>query len=364
MTHDINKLRSDLDRAEAQIEQLARTMSKIERRSETKLAEIEGQIKTLEAEPATERTQRLLYLQRLRRCGVLCNQEMGRLFSQKLDMKNPQIWQRAFQANQARLEELYVKARFVSTEYGVINYQPVIEQIEAAIHGGQTGSLDRPGSGPLGRPGSGPLGQSRGTGPLGRGAAPARPGTGPTARPGSGPLGRPGTGPLGRPAGSGPLGAKPGTGPLSQKAAPMARAGGTAPLEASVPQGTGAVLQQKLAAAAANPEQRRLLEQLINQYREIDGMVAPLRSDGVGEFDLATDQVDGVLKAVAGKIYYLERTLQQLGQLGTMLAFETKTSGDENFQLFMAEMAAEKTPEPAAEKGGLASKLKSMFNLT
>jgi hypothetical protein len=349
---------SEVDKMAARLGAFQRNLVKQQGLLEAMQNQAAAEIKKLEATPKSPRRDHNIYLYTIRREVSARQIEFIRLMSNFNPTSMESI--KAFQANQARLDILKVESLFLGQEYTVVNYRPVANAIEEFLGNPASGAPARPATGSLGggqQPGR--LQQARGgTGPLSA-AQPPRPGV---ARPpaGQGPLAarsqaqgtpqRTGTGPL-----SG------GTGPLNGGTGRLSAARGAAPAEGG-PHRVLVLLREGNVGA----EQQRHLQMVVQQFKEIDEQMNVLRGPTPASLAVSHEQASDMLNKVNGKIYYLKRTLSNLGPLGDQLAFEpeeTDAAWDEfvTRQSVNADGAEADVEEKVAQ--GLTGKLKSFFNL-
>lgn len=315
-----------------------------------------AEIKKLEATPATPRRDHNIYLYTIRREVSARQIEFIRLMANFNPTSMDSI--KAFQANQARLDILKVESLFLGQEYTVVNYRPVVKAIEEFLGNPASSAPARPATGNLGGGQPGRLAQARGgTGPLSA-AQPPRPGV---ARPPA--------------AGQGPLAARSQAQGTPQRSATGPLSGGTGPLNAgtgrlSAARGTGEGGPHRvlvlLRESNVGAEQQRHLQMVVQQFKEIDEQMNVLRGPTPASLAVNHEQASDLLNKVNGKIYYLKRTLSNLGPLGDQLAFEpeeTDTAWDEfvTRQTVNAENGEHDVEEKVAQ--GLTGKLKSFFNL-
>lgn len=325
----------------------------------TALAHSEQELKKLGTQPASAQRDHYMVIYRLRALAAQRSIEMLEILM-TLDPRNENAT-RIHQTRPPKLQALNNEIRYLSLEYSVVNYRPLMTVVRKALAGG-TGQLDGTGSlrgtGSL-QPGagSGPLAQRRGTTGSLQGT-PRATGTGPVQgqppRATTGPMQaqarRPGTAPL------------PATGQLPQ--ATTGQLKGTGPL----PEGTGnlgvepaegtsqRLMRQGLPRAAQDPAQRKLLETLLVQFQEVEDALALLRGDNPGEATVPFVEIAEPLNKVNGKIYYMKRTLDQLGGLGRALAFEVEGADPE-----LQEFLSKNTKSAQAGSGGIANRLKSFL---
>lgn len=313
-------------------------------------AQAEHEIKKLEAQPQTKGRDHLIHVYRLRYHAAVRGRELlVAMMNVNVDEPNSE---KNFTSRNSRLNTLKVQLSYLSTDFTIVNYRPIARAIRETLQGNGV-----PGTGPL-QQAQGPLQQHNPTGPL-----QSRPGTGSLSqpRPGTGSLTPPGggTGPLSQPrSGTGPLPQqRPGTGSLTPPG------GGTGSLQQrTVPQAPASNPLQRLyaglAEAVAQPDQRRILEQIAAAFDDVEATIAPMRGAQIGEMAMSEVEAGPLLTKVAGKVYYLNRAVQQLPpKVQALVAFESEQA-DPTVEEFKGKAAAGEDG-----KNPIASRLKSMFKL-
>jgi hypothetical protein len=89
--------------------------------------------------------------------------------------------------------------------------------------------------------------------------------------------------------------------------------------------------------------------------------MAALRGTEPGTLAVPPETIELGLNKIAGKVYYLNRHIQQLGPEAAFLAFETEEADDQLGRYMARQLAA--PSQEAAPGNSLTSKLKSFFNM-
>ena len=111
---------------------------------------------------------------------------------------------------------------------------------------------------------------------------------------------------------------------------------------------------------AWSPSEKRYLS-----YQEVAEAMASLRGASVGEPGIPTEALEPQLNKIAGKIYYLDRLVSQLGPEAAFLAFESEST-DTELERFLASQAlgaANGGEAGAVGEKSLTSKLRGFFNI-
>jgi hypothetical protein len=363
----VSKLKADLEKLQSTLKSNQRTLSQRAKSMEDVMAHCDQEIAKLQKDAGNPRSQHLQQVYRVRKQLANTSLEIVKIIL-AFDPTNPES-AKVFMAQQPRLGTLKIEARYLATEFSVLNYKPIAEQIAAAVATGRTGTggLRTPTGGlrtPTGqlnqqaaRPGAPAQGPAQagqgaprpGTGRLNPQAVPPQPGQPPQQRGASGPL-RPGTGPLSAQQGA----ARPGTGSLQQpqQATPT---GQLRPTTGQLQGNQGTSTLSVIARLASDGQHRKNLELMVQQFQEIEASLAEIRGDEYGQLSVAHAAADAHLNKLAGKLYYMDRTVQQMGPAAACLAFETEAT-DENLEQFLSRQVVQ--PEAT---GSLSEKLKKLF---
>lgn len=355
LTQDVEKLNNGLKSTKRDLARQTKTL-------DTVITHCDQEIALLEKEPASPRKAHYLEIYQVRRSLAANNQEIARIVL-AFDPDTPD-GVKAFQAKVPMIENLRRLVRFQALEFTVLNYRPVARGVADLLRAGATGATTGATTGRLQRGPGAAQAPAQAAGPTARGTGPlsaARSGTGRLSAPGQAPA------PGAKPAASGQAPARlgTGTGRLDPAAAPGAapqRTTGPLAARAATTGGTGQ-LQSRLAALVADPAKRQQLELLVAGYEEVEQAMAALRGDKPATLAVPPESIEAHLNKIAGKIYYLDRIVDQLGPEAAFLAFE---QGDEDPQLgqFMASQVMQGSAAAGASKDKtLTSKLRDFFNI-
>lgn len=359
--------KQSLEAAQQELQRLERTKQALLRRFQTARAKLQAlvdhadvELKRLANEPSNEANQRLVAMNLVRRQAATANLETVILL-QTQNMAAP-----FNPALMAQLELLHHRSQFCTMEFQMLNYQPILNQLTAALAakdeaGAEAatavpagppkapGAPPRPGTAPL-KPAAPPqLGAPR-SAPLARPNSALRPPGGlpkvqaplPKAPAGTGALSRPGTAPLA--GGTGGL-SRPGTGALGRPAA--------------------ANFLEELRKCVQDPERKAKLQDLVVKLQDVEFSLMPLRGLEPGEMAVSPQESAVALRQIAGKMYYINRALAALGPLGAMIPFEGVKPDPALNELWKAVgTEAPEGPEEEAKAGNapsLAGRLRSLF---
>lgn len=366
MSDAASTVKQSLEYAKQELQRLERAKQALMRRMQAARAKLQAlidhadkELRRLANEVPTEANQRLVAMTMYRRQGALANLEMVTL------LQNQNLGQPFPPTLMTQMEHLHLRSQYCTMEFQMLNYQPILNQLVAAlapkegaaeeavaapppVKGPPQPGVPRPGTAPL-RPGTPPPvagppkppgvglarpGMARPAGP----AALGRPlGAPAAAKPPTGALARPGTAPLG----TGPL-ARPGTGPLAK---------------------AGVSLVEELKKCAADPDRKPKLQDLVAKLQDVDFSLQPLRGAEPGELLLSPQETGVVVRQLAGKLYYINRAVAALGPLGELIPFEGVRQDPALAELWSA-VGAEAPPEESAEakpNASLAGRLRSLF---
>ncbi|MDB5096667.1 MAG: hypothetical protein JWM80_1088 [Cyanobacteria bacterium RYN_339] len=340
------------------------------------LAEEQLLAATKERDPAKRENQ--IYLNGLRKEAALCNLEMLQLFadSDMLNSIRPDVF--------VTIDLMCLRTQYIATEYNIRIYQRYQRIINEALTDKPAG--DQPPAKPTGNTGN--LGAGlpgrTGTGPL-----PPRPGIpAPGARPGAPGLAAPRpmppqraplprTGPLNaNAAGASDAGPRPGLTPpggrptpgLAQQRHTTGRlAGAGAAAAPSAEQQNATLVAELRAGIEEDPTNRQKLQVLLGRVQELEELLTPIRGDTPGSLGLDLATAAGPLKQMAGKVYYINRALAALGELGKKLPFDNGPPDPQVTSLLrkLAETSDVPEPEPvsnsAQQQESLVKRLRSLF---
>ena len=365
----------ELEKVEQRRAATFKRISASTKRAQAVLEYAEKELKRALSETSPERREQLTQLNELRRQGALTNLEMLQMLG-AMDVSKP-----IAPAIVKRVDDLCLRTQWITMEFNLRNYKSTMSALEVALGlvaapaaeatKAPTGPL-RTGTGNLGRPavpgvprppvGVPPRPPAPGgkTAPLPArpavpgvpaGAMPARPSlpprpTAPGMRPpvgGTGPLaGRPG---LGRPVGSGPL---------------KNAAHGAAEAQAK--------LIADLQAASEDEDTRLKLRTLHDRVQELETSLAPLRGDLPGELGIDLVAAAVHIRQIAGKVYFVNRTLAGLPpELANRIPFESRDFDPGVMEVLDTiapddENASGPRPADGQETGvSIAGRLKSLF---
>lgn len=359
----IEKLNQDLDKLNNSLKSTKRDMFHQAKTLNEIIAHCDQEIARLAKEPDSARKKHYLDIYRVRRQLAVHNQEMAKIIlafdPESIDSL------KSFQSQLPRLDSLRSEAKFLATEFSVLNYRPIAQALEAAL-AGKGAAAPAAGAGP-----ASPTGRLSAPGaaqsPSGRlsGGAPGAPG----AQRGTGRLSAPPGGVPGTPAAPGaPAAPRPGTGRLSAAAGATAPTGsgrlsgpGTGNLSAP-----GSPLAGNIAKLMSEPGHRQGLEQILASFQEIDQAMDALRGHEAGKLGVPVEILEASLAKIAGKTYYLSRYVTRLGPEAEFLAFEPEASDDQLTQFMSRQQAAAQGPgaPQGQNNGSLTNKLKSFFNIS
>lgn len=370
----IKMLEVEHEKLKKRQEQMLKQMTASIRSNQALVDYSDTEIAKSQSEPDPDRRARLVRLNELRKRSALSNIELIELIGNlKLAKKiSPQVT--------AQIELLALRGQYISTEYHLTNYEPIMNLLVPALENPTPAAPadEKPGTAPLQR--GGPAATPR------PGVPGARPGVPGAARPGA-----PGVPAPARPA----MPARPGvpnrpvpgagTGPLAQRAAAAAQqrapGTGTGPLAARAAGNSGplakraqtgnlnkeAEIKAAIYAAVQDPAQKLKLQDLVNRVRDLEFSMQPLRGFETGDLAMPIEQAAGPIRQNLGKVYYINRVISQLGPLGQLLSFNGEPPDPAvEKMLSTIEEAPDEADEAeettaAAEGPSLSSMLKSLF---
>jgi hypothetical protein len=133
--------------------------------------------------------------------------------------------------------------------------------------------------------------------------------------------------------------------------------------------GTGSLQKDELAelgaalkTAAEDPETRNKLKDLLIRVRDLEASLSPLRGDAVGELCIDIEDAAASIRQIAGKVYYINRVLTNLGPLGEKMVW-CSDAPDPAVERIMAaaEGSAEAAGGNAQQQVQIAGRLRSLF---
>jgi hypothetical protein len=346
---------------EQQIKQIEREIEKIEQRRREVMNESQGYMKNAQAmvqfaskelerlarEPASPTRDIQVQKNELRRQAALCTLEMMMLLAQT---------ERAgggFSAISGKVELISLKTQYLTTEYYVAHYQRTAGIIEQALAQKVTEPAEASGQGSASL-GSAQLAETRPSLP----SIPGLPGRSVPGKPLPG-VPRPAAPAapvvgVGRPPA---VGARPVPGAPVGKSPSFTRPG-MSPAKVSAPEPDTGLLQQ-VAESARDKGMRTKLTVLLNHFRELEEMLKSLRGFETGTLSMDMAAAAPFIRQVAGKVYYLNRAVSDLGPLSGPLSFD-QAPADPAVKAYIAQAISE--PDQASPADGvLGSRFKSLF---
>jgi hypothetical protein len=378
----LSELKARKEAAAAELERLSKGNALVHKRIMSTRRQAQGmveyadkQLKAALSESNPTTRERLTRLNELRRQAALTNLEMLELLANS-DWLKP-IPQEVMDS----IDVLSLRTGYLATEYNLMVFQRFSRAVGAGLSKDEAPDA-------TGKPGTGALAQGPQTPGIPRGgsAAPGRPGIpaagqmaagGPRALPGRP---TPGAAPGARPVPAAPGAARPSlsrTGPLpGSGAAPLRPGMGSGPLNRTNTGPLGAAksagnsdeaLVAEIRAASADPATKQKLMILASRVEELEQYMMPLRGDQTGSLAMDLFQATPYMKQIASKVYYINRSLSELGGLGDKMPFDNGTPDPKFTEMLTAMLATEDEPQAAARTDSapqdlsISQRLKSLF---
>lgn len=363
---DINRklqeVEAEAKAIQAQKAQLIAAMKATNRKAQMIAEHAENELKSAQRQPDSERKARAVKLAQLRLAMAKVNLQIMALI-ETIDPEKPLT-----PAFQTKIELQKLHSQHILTEYNLENYGPVMAVLEEALGIKKTPAAPAAGdpvaaaaaamaatpgvSGPL-RPGTGQLPRPPvpGVPRPGTGQLPPRPPVGiisPPPRPNLAAAGGVPRPPMPRPmaAGTGRLGVQP------------PKAGEAQPESALTP-----AIIEEVKTTGADPAQRDKLKDLLIRVRDLESSLAPMRGDEVGSLSIGVEDASALMRQIAGKVYYINRSLSNLGALGEKIAW-VKWSTDPALDRLLE--SSESTQDAASRAQNqnpmMAGRLRSLFS--